>query len=104
MVSDPFKIFGYHEQIQSVLAVAFRLAEQIYEHEFDLVKISVNHIVIFYYRPGDGDVFFYKGDWSPILSISVILLRAEEMVLRSLATGCCWSKSLRQRDSISLSF
>ena len=41
--------------------------------------------------------------WSPILLISVIILRAVDTCLKSLATGCCWSKSFRQRDSTFLS-
>ena len=41
--------------------------------------------------------------WSPILSISPIILRADDITLRSLATGCCCKRSLMQMDSISLS-
>ncbi|CCY48440.1 unknown [Peptostreptococcus anaerobius CAG:621] len=40
--------------------------------------------------------------WSPIRSISVIIFRAEDIFLRSLATGCCWSNNLRH--SLSMSF
>ena len=36
-------------------------------------------------------------------SKSEIIFRAEEMSRRSLATGCCFSSSLRHRDSISRS-
>ena len=42
--------------------------------------------------------------WSPIRSMSVIILSAVEIIRRSAATGCCWSSSHRQRRSICFSF
>ena len=41
--------------------------------------------------------------WSPILSMSVIIFKAAEICRRSLATGCCCSRSLRHSRSISRS-
>jgi hypothetical protein len=37
-------------------------------------------------------------------SRSVIIFRAAEICLRSLATGCCCRRSFRERDSMSRSF
>ena len=42
--------------------------------------------------------------WSPMRSMSEIIFRAEEMVRRSRATGCCWSSSFIHRLSMSRSF
>ena len=42
--------------------------------------------------------------WSPMRSMSVIILSTEEIRRRSLATGCCWSRSLRHSDSMLRSF
>ncbi len=41
--------------------------------------------------------------WSPMRSMSVIIFKADDIVLRSLATGCWCNKSLRHMDSIDLS-
>ena len=42
--------------------------------------------------------------WSPMRSMSVIIFSAAEICLRSPATGCCCSSSLRQMLSMSRSF